>query len=238
MVLENAMANATAEVLTSILMQLNNLDVDIDTVTTVAPTSAKSGPKLSALSGPSSKQAKSCLMTLHFLFPHELLPALDLIDRNLITKLQHTIGGSERSTQIFYVQSASAVTGVEQHRPGNARFRNAWIPTKMYYEVRLDSWNCTCAAFTHSQLKMLLLEEQTPDIDSASSSFNGLLPISDIYFGGSVTKADGITPVCKHILAAIMCTTAPNLFGRGCTCKDVSAEDLAGWAAGVGEGMK
>ncbi|KAE9990846.1 hypothetical protein EG327_000839 [Venturia inaequalis] len=43
-------------------------------------------PQQQEPSGPLSPSFKPTLLTLHILFPNELLPALDLLDRNLITK--------------------------------------------------------------------------------------------------------------------------------------------------------
>lgn len=64
---------------------------------------------------------KPLLTTLHALFPGILLPALDLLDRHLITH----ITSSPTSTSLYLVRSTSGLT----------------------YAVRLRAWNCSCAAF-------------------------------------------------------------------------------------------
>ena len=51
------------------------------------PTNATTSNPLATL----PQTSKNLLLTLHVLFPHELLPALDLLDRHLVTRLQiHT----------------------------------------------------------------------------------------------------------------------------------------------------
>ena len=51
------------------------------------PTNATTSNPLAAL----PQSSKNLLLTLHVLFPHELLPALDLLDRHLVTRLRiHT----------------------------------------------------------------------------------------------------------------------------------------------------
>lgn len=54
--------------------------------------------------------------------------------------------------------------------------------------------------------------------------------------GGTATlpSSAGRTPVCKHILAAVLARAAPNLFGAGVAESEGSREQLAGWGGGWG----
>ena len=95
---------------------------------------------------------KPLFLTLHVLFPNELLPALDLLDRKLVTRLhlipQNPSPSNHKSappTSVYYVRTS------QQARSG--RFRSgrhgsaSAVREDVSYEVRLQSWNCTCAAF-------------------------------------------------------------------------------------------
>lgn len=244
--------------------------------------------------------AKTALLTLHFLFPHELLPALDLLDRTLVKRLQYCEAPDPETTrtrrlftdvdlmrgpgvdlrsvqqqsmisevspshqtcinvaklEIFYVQSASATQGRGQ---AGGRFRNAWRgnATKMYYEVRLDSWNCSCSAFAQSQLKVLLQEAASTHTKSLLptdiNKSNGSVQVrasgleADVVeaekhederqfvFGGLLTKPEMPVPICKHLLAAAIATAAPDIFAKDTEDMDANLEEFSGWAAGWGE---
>ena len=185
---------------------------------------------LANLDTESASQARSTLMTLHFLFPHELLPALDLLDRKLVTGLRYRQAES-LAAEVFYIQSASAVTESHGRRPANSRFKNAGSAARVYYEVRLDSWNCSCAAFAQSHMKLLLAHAPGNQKNDAT----GEADFGQSLFGGVATKADALIPTCKHILAAAIGSAAPCLFANGIQYEDVTLEALAAWAAGFGE---
>jgi hypothetical protein len=71
-----------------------------------------------------SSNLKPLMLTLHCLFPNDLLPALDILDRKLVRRIISEID------DIFIVISAS--------------------PSQKGYEVRLRAWNCSCPTFTLS----------------------------------------------------------------------------------------
>jgi hypothetical protein len=200
-----------------------------------------------------SAQVKSLLVTLHFFFPHDFLPALDLIDRRLLTCLQYwpTITSStasagpriqSRNGEVWYVQSASAVTE-KSHRRGRGtqgRFRNAMRATNTHYEVRLDSWNCSCAAFAFSAFQLLSSAaakaedgggQQEGEIRKEIAGRDG----EDWAFGGTATDVSQGIPICKHVVAAILTKAAPELFGNAVAMKIATREDIAGWGVGWGD---
>ena len=207
---------------------------------------------LSQLSPDDTKTAKSIFLTLHFLFPHELLPALDLLDRKLVTTLR---SGPDNKQEVFYVQSASAqsnnpshVTARADKQPRYYDARRKAKATDTYYEVRLDSWNCSCAGFAFDGFKGLDVEgtegadggnpEQGADgaeDGSKDEATEGKADGTKFVFGGLATRKTEPVPICKHILAAALVKAAPELFGRCVEVKEVSNEEIAGWGAGYGD---
>jgi len=210
-------------------------------------------PSLSSLRRQDLKSAKSIFTTLHFLFPHEFLPALDLLDRKLVTQFrlmpphvtnQRTVGsqppqptepttGAEQTTwEIFYVRSASATASSSKSK---SRYRRVFNPAGTYYEVRLDAWNCTCPAFAYSALgrALDLYQDQTrsEDEDGSEIEEDG----KEWCFGGTLTREDTGAPICKHILAATLGKGLPGLFGNGVEKKEVTAAEAAGWGGGWGD---
>lgn len=251
---------SSKHVLTSILNQLGTIGppASLSGVLDDATTSNFSHQTiLSILPDSSRQQAKSVLVTLHFLFPHELLPALDLIDRRLVARLSVTptspdtrVGSSpvlnSGSIDVFYVQSASSSSA-----SSHGRFRNVLSKANQYYEVRLDGWNCTCPAFAYSTLRLLMRDtkSRTHPKDESNHLRARLSRVShspggsDIEsdenlgwaFGGSATKEDAAIPICKHLLAVALVNCAPGVFGATVVHKNVSKDEMAGWAAGWGE---
>lgn len=221
---------SSKQFLTAIVSALGEISTD-----DLMPVSADhtEGPsKLKRLQGTAAEQAKSALLTLHILYPHELLPALDLLDRKLVTKFICE-RRARSAIEVFYVQSASAVT----ESRANSRYRRANMATKTHYEVRLDGWNCSCGAFSQRVLKLLMrrsgaAKQVVAKTVAAIGADNALGPV---LFGGAATQRNATVPTCKHILAAVIGTLAPNLFGEGIKTRIVSKAELAAWSAGYGE---
>ncbi|EME85613.1 uncharacterized protein MYCFIDRAFT_88504 [Pseudocercospora fijiensis CIRAD86] len=84
------------------------------------------------------QEARNIFLTLYALFGKELLPALDLLDRSLVTRL-HTSSGEEHTCKLYLVRSAQPQTS-----------RNTPYQHTNYYEVRLNAWTCSCPAFAFS----------------------------------------------------------------------------------------
>jgi hypothetical protein len=174
-------------------------------------------------------QAKSGLLTLHFLFPHELLPALDLLDRKLVTRMK-LIGTKIETSQneVYYVQSASATTSRPSHHQSTA---------PISYEVRLSAWNCTCPAFAYSAFGKTFQTSLDLDVSSRASEGRDHLARDEgrLRLGGMFTQADSGVPTCKHILAAFLGAAAPQLFGNGVCEENMNEAEAAGWAGGWGD---
>ncbi|KAJ9612119.1 hypothetical protein H2200_003716 [Cladophialophora chaetospira] len=217
------------------------------------------GP-LHNLSEADAAHARSVFLTLHVLFPHELLPALDILDRALVTKLvarpdnHPRTDGKEDETiayaegegkspleatvyEVFYIQSASAADQAASSRYRSRHSKSS--TTSTYYEVRLDSWNCTCPAFSVSAFQCLSLvsssDSETRDFIAAGVERFDARMGQTWEFGGTATLKPGRIPSCKHILAAVLATAAPKLFKDGVMEKAVSREELVAWGSGWGE---
>jgi hypothetical protein len=129
-------------------------------------------------------------VTLHALFPTDLLPALSLLDQRLITRLNpaaQTSPGSSvgptpaskpdvvfqtypfpnhQTSGTYYVRSAHPA--LRHPRRGRPRATDAHAaPTASAdtsgpsYEVRTRAWNCTCPAFAFAALRGGGLEAET-----------------------------------------------------------------------------
>jgi hypothetical protein len=163
---------------------------------------------------------KSLLLTLHVLYPTEFLPALDLLDRNLITRLivrdesQQAEGTTATEPLVYFLRSAQQTTS-------NSRFRDAMaIP---YYEVRTRSWNCSCPAFAFSAFPAAAEDDFDEEIHGAEEER------PEWTFGG-ISRGKAV-PVCKHLLACVLVERVEALKGR-MAVSEVTKEELAGWAAG------
>lgn len=184
------------------------------------------------LSSGDISQHKSTLLTLHFLFPHEFLPALDILDRQLITRMivNDSLGNAQKN-EVYYVQSASATTS----RPTKTLRHH--MGTTIAYEVRLAAWNCSCPAFAYSALgKSFRTALHLSDHSAASHNQEGTDGADGkTSLGGVLTRADTGVPICKHILAAFLGTAAPDMFGKGVCTREVDEAEAAGWAGGWGD---
>ncbi|KAF2861176.1 hypothetical protein K470DRAFT_215566 [Piedraia hortae CBS 480.64] len=98
---------------------------------------------LTSLPPPSSIQQESVAnireryLTLQALYPEHLIPALDLLDRNMVEFLYHEDQGVEVGA--YYVRST-------KDKPTSRR-RNANYSAERLHEIRISAWTCSCAAF-------------------------------------------------------------------------------------------
>lgn len=214
---------------------------------------------LSSLSSPQLSKIKPLMLTLHCLFPNELLLALDILDRRLVRRFVRvdaalnnnlatsaavngetmmTIPQQTSQEETFFVISASS---------GPPPFTTTYSSRgQKGYEVRLHAWNCTCPAFTISAFQQDLGPIPERGVDSSPGDY---FDYFDHYyslqnqeeggyycypFGGDLTlkSARSSPPVCKHLLACILAVRCPALFGPGVEEHAVSAGELGGWCAG------
>jgi hypothetical protein len=246
-----------SELLTSIINQLSTLEpaqapdpapgagplIRRDTCT---QPNANSNP-LSSLPIETITQAKSLLLTLHFLFPNELLLALDILDRNLVKRCCVRRSHQQTGREVYFVRSQSS--------PSATGSRDVLLKS---YEVHLDSWNCMCAAFTLAIVRSLDGLADRWDEDDRGSEMTVSEREMDWRFGGSLTTRKMMPPgsstaattepatgcvmtppppaCCKHLLACVLAARCPRLFGGGVEEVDVDLDDATSAGRGkIGE---
>jgi hypothetical protein len=191
-------------------------------------------------------RVKPLMLTLHCLFPNELLLALDILDRRLVRRLilrerrdiasavegisppgrtqpvDSTLSPGQEDEEIYLVRSTS--------------LSSARMGTPKSYEVRLRSWNCTCPAFALSAFRDLEDHVTGATAPSEREDIPFHLPCDETFwFGGTLTRdiPSSSQAVCKHLLACVLGTRCPSLFADGigemCT---VTPMELAGLCAG------
>lgn len=99
----------------------------------------------------------------------------------------------------------------------------------MSYEVRLRAWNCSCPAFTFAAFKNLGLDADSSPIQD--STIDQSAKPQGWMFGGDFTQRIGGAPVCKHLLACLLGSMCPRLFGGGIADKVVGVKEAARWGA-------
>ncbi|KAI5263362.1 hypothetical protein E4T47_09052 [Aureobasidium subglaciale] len=187
---------------------------------------------------------RSILLTLHVLYPNELLSALDLLDRELVdsppapetvvkeanveqgtidasAEIVENIKGASKgyNNAVYYVRSA-------QQTSSNSRFRDP-VASSTHYEVRTSSWSCSCPAFAFSAFPANLPEDEGgEDIEPVAEGEEQEWMVGGLSLGKDV-------PMCKHLLACVLAKRG-GMFGAYVKTREVSVEELAGWAAGWG----
>jgi hypothetical protein len=214
-----------------------------------SPSAASTNPLATA-----SSNQRSLFITLHCLFPTALLPALDLLDRGLVEKIEIAFAGARDSTSAYYVRSSrpSTLARFDRHRHRSGGEPGVDSGTSSY-EVRLQAWSCSCAAFAYDAFVRAgdaECEDGNGDGDGMEqllgrgrlSSWNGggvqdheseEQTRSYLGLGGLERPGDGarLPPVCKHLLACALAEGA-ECFGRLARNRTVSKEEFAGLAAG------
>lgn len=179
-------------------------------------------PSLQASIPPSRRQF---LLTLHVLFPTLLLPALDLLDRELVARL--TLIGSEQDEQeglhdsVYIVKSlASTLKGAQRRKSAAKQHLQS---SEGRYIVRLRAWNCTCASFALEAYGGVW-RPRTPHSQEE-------VPRSSLFGGLSCDVAD--IPCCKHVLACLLADNWEAVLGTRIESRTVTKQELAGVIASI-----
>ncbi|KAI5303483.1 Mitotic spindle checkpoint component mad2 [Ascosphaera pollenicola] len=166
-------------------------------------------------------EVKPLLLTLHSIFPSELLLALDILDRRQIKRVTFPTEGDEnvdRERPVYMIGSKS---------PTNKRY----LPREEQDIVCLDSWNCSCPAFTVAALSDPIPASMGSDDETQHYVTNS--PLSpDSMFGGMMPASVSLAelPTCKHLLACVLANQCDALFGRNTQTLRISkAEAAARW---------
>ncbi|TRX90494.1 hypothetical protein FHL15_008663 [Xylaria flabelliformis] len=208
---------------------------------------------------------RSILTTLHVLYPSTLLPALDLLDRRLITRVilkqddtqQHTT--NIQDVTITSAQESEADGAMKEEnkplplyhlvrsaQPQSHRRQHSTSSGGRVYIVRLESWNCTCAAFAFSAFpplspstSLFSSSAQSPQVETRYQIFSEDDAMSSDEdaaqtweFGGLSADeehgAGGGVPCCKHLLACVLAEKWNAVLGRYMEERLVSREEGAG----------
>ncbi|KAL8906648.1 MAG: hypothetical protein Q9207_001902 [Kuettlingeria erythrocarpa] len=213
--------------------------------------------------GHAPQSLKSLLLTLHVLFPNELLPALDLLDRKLVTKLilnEGSAGGVDpaahvpapRETRetlktvsgsVYYVRSSQQP---RFSRFGAGRTYDVFAANGQHYEVRLRAWNCSCPAYALAGVACLgdgafgelNVHDGKEDVKKAEEAIAGMR--GEALEGmdregrfGGLMRGDGEVPVCKHLVACLLAESWKG-FKDYVEERVVERQEMSGWAAGWG----
>ncbi|KAK2739158.1 hypothetical protein FQN55_009563 [Onygenales sp. PD_40] len=264
---------ASPQFITSIISQLSKFNTPPTTDNNTSPNNP-----FSRLPPPIISKVKPLLLTLHCLFPNELLLALDILDRKMIKRyiprrtLNHPVDVDleqqqqqqqqqqqgtnnahpepeplpsdphqvraeieERETcenpdQVYFVRSSSSTN---PSRPGTTQAQ------ERHYTVCLNAWNCSCPAFALAAFQDLssrdlaadsgLEEGEVGDYSAWDDETSSMLP-----FGGTLAREMYGPPVCKHLLASMLGSQCPGLFGGGIEEVSVGEQELAARYAGWG----
>jgi len=189
-----------------------------------------------------SPEAKGLISTLHVLFPTLVLPALDLLDRGLVTRIfvqdastrQSTDQAVEENQKRQEENTKPEIGGTYIVRSITSTMRRRAAESK-YYLVLLTSWSCSCPAFT---LDAFPPRTAAPPLDTPR--FAGQLSDrdgrdSEWEFGGlsfdGLPPRGGNVPCCKHLLACVLAERWGSVLGTYAPERVVTKEEMAGMVA-------
>jgi hypothetical protein len=220
-------------------------------ITTIATSTEQERGTANPLSN-ASPNTKLALLTLHALFPNDLLPALDLLDRGLVTRFvlasNNSIETAEQAphTQTITTEETQNHTGRKQtlayyvrtaQKPSSrSRAAAAVTQATTSYEVHLTTWSCSCPAFAFAAFPANLSSEgdegHVAVTGGEDTDGEDWFVETGWRFGG-LTQGNDI-PACKHLLACMIAEKCVG-FERLVEEKEVGVEEVAGWAAGWGD---
>ncbi|KAG7105048.1 hypothetical protein HYQ45_010967 [Verticillium longisporum] len=170
------------------------------------------------------------LATLHVLYPTLLLPALDLLDRSLVTRVlpERAVQGetAENEPAAFYLVRSAAATSK----------RNAYAATlSAPYIVHLDAWNCSCANFAYEAFPISVDGDE--DILEAGTDVDGPAQEEAVEWRFGGMSSDGqdsgaAVSCCKHLLASLLAERW-KVLGNHAVERRVSRTEMAGMVAEI-----
>ncbi|PUU75987.1 hypothetical protein B9Z19DRAFT_1089295 [Tuber borchii] len=147
--------------------------------------------------------ARQLFMSLHCLLPSAFLPALDLLDKSLVTRYT---AGSGRS--VYYVKSTQSLS------------RGKFSASGSVYEVRTKAWSCSCSGFAFAAFGGLGIREEDEQGVEEEGEGEG-----DMWRWGGMIRG-GSPPVCKHLVACVLAERCSEMLGRYVIEKRVGLEEL------------
>lgn len=214
----------------------------------------QSPPNPLSLLPPSSR---TLLTTLHVIYPSLLLPALDLLDRGLVTRVlvldaspsntqqptssHQSLDEAEQARRDARASTFHLVRSAQQSRrrgKKSAADSEGGGPT---YIVRTQAWSCDCAAFAFAAFpnEQQLFASSAYQIDIEDGQAGPTPELSQVHweFGGlsfdGREKQDGgigpgTPPCCKHLLASVLAERWGAVLGRYVQERRVGKEEAAG----------
>jgi hypothetical protein len=185
---------STRELLSGLISQLAAVEPTVQP----SPEGTAGAPGGGALLTSLPPHERQLLLTLHCLLPSTLLPALDLLDRGLVTR--YTLASESpkpdqdtkpnaidtAKQRVYYVRSFPKTSGGSS---SSGKFST--FATSRCYEVRTRAWNCTCASFTFAACN-------APQSSSSGSKD------TEMFLWGALSLGDAAPPVCKHLVACVL----------------------------------
>jgi hypothetical protein len=140
----------------------------------------------------------------------------------------------ESENTIYLVRSAQST----HSRSGSSSSRYCTTQGNSYI-VRLNAWNCSCAAFAFSAFPASTSGPFSPHFeDSASGARDARNRDSEWEFGGlssdgTAGHGDGV-PCCKHLMACLLAERWEGVLGGHIKQRRVGREEMAGLGADGG----
>ncbi|KAI0130737.1 hypothetical protein F4814DRAFT_403463 [Daldinia grandis] len=240
--------------LTSLLENLDAIPIPIPIPTTPQPSTGGGNPLKHI-----PPAHRPLLTTLYALYPLTLLPALDLLDRRLATRIiiaapSHTQGDitAAAATATTTTTSTSPAprkgqppfyivrSAQPQHPRRDTSSASASAPGPRYV-VRPSAWNCSCAAFAFAAFPRgedRYVTSSAPRRDDDHDDDNGNSEAPEWQFGAlslDGTEGSGIAgvPCCKHLLACVLAERWRGVLGGYVDERVVGREEAAGLVADV-----
>lgn len=228
----------------------------IDSITQMRPHPAASDTVRTAQGRPFSQlppSTRPLLTTLHVLFPTLLLPALDLLDRSLVTKVVDEATTATTTTTLPCPASQESATDdigesskdsagitqasfylVRSAASTSRRTFNAFANSTPYI-VRFAAWSCSCANFAFDAYPAAtgdggpdILQAGVRGLDSVGyQEDKRAWEFGGLAFDGREPRGGGV-PCCKHLLACLLAERWHGVLGRYVVEKRASKEEMAG----------
>ena len=198
-----------------------------------------------------SPQRKSLILTLHVIFPDMLLPALDLLDRNLVRRLalKKPPAGKERRQDALFASSIEQrrlqghKSTVGRQLVYTARSVASTLPRRgaggpgasaRVYLVHLDAWSCSCAGFAADAYAARGREGRAePAIGDKGDAATRTWKFGGFSTTGLDAQGSQAIPCCKHLLACLLVDEWEELLAAHVEEKTCTKEELAGIIAGI-----
>jgi hypothetical protein len=163
-----------------------------------------------------------------------LLQSLDLLDRGLVTRIIQAStspqahvrlldGKSEekgRKNELFMVRSSQQPS----------RFKDHGVAKGQIYTVRLQAWNCSCAAFAFSSFPASAFQARVGEGFEGDGKEERDWEFGGFSFDGKGEEG-GNVPVCKHLLACVLAERWGDVLGGYVKERVVGREEMGGLGA-------